>query len=238
MTIAWCAVLALVLGPVQAFNEGNKLYAQKDYEGAVQAYEQALQGGHDARAHYNLGNALFRTGKIGRAIANYRRAYYLAPRDRDIEANLAFARAYRVDKTASPPGPLARLADRALMWMSRREASLLTGLLATLAGFSLAAWIVWRRGALGLVAGALAVLALYGFIAQQLWAGEVASRPAVVVVAEVSAASGPGDEFKQVMLLHDGTEVKVRETRGAWALVQLPGGSGGWLQTNAIERVY
>src|SRR5262249_11164242 len=163
MAIAWCAVLALVLGPVQAFNEGNKLYAQKDYAGAVQAYEQALQGGHDARAHYNLGNALFRTGKIGEAIANYRRAYYLAPRDRDVEANLTFARAYRVDKTTSPPGPLARLADRGLRWMSRREAALLAGLLLTLAGLALAGWIVWRVGALGFAALALGVLGLYGF---------------------------------------------------------------------------
>jgi uncharacterized protein YgiM (DUF1202 family) len=54
----------------------------------------------------------------------------------------------------------------------------------------------------------------------------------------VNAASGPGDEFKQVLLLHDGTEVRVRETRGDWALVQLPGGSGGWLKQSAIERVY
>jgi len=238
MGLAWCAVLALVLGPVQAFNEGNKLYAQKDYEGAVHAYEQALQAGHDARAHYNLGNALFRTGKIGRAIANYRRAWYLSPRDHDIEANLAFARAYRTDKTPAPSSPLARLADRTLRWMSRREAALAAGLLFTLAGMVLAAWIVWRVAALGVAAGALAVLALYCFVAQQQWAGEVAAHPAVVVVPEVNAASGPGDEFKQVMLLHDGTEVRIRETRGDYALVQLPGGSGGWLKTAAIERVY
>src|SRR5262249_24215575 len=177
MAIAWCTVLALVLGPVQAFNEGNKLYAQKDYEGAVQAYEQALQTGHDARAHYNLGNALFRTGKIGRAIANYRRAYYLEPRDRDVEANLAFARAYRADNGGSARSPFARLADRALRWMSRREAALAAGLLVTLAGLAFAAWIVWRIGLLSVAAGALAVLALYCFVAQQLWASEVAARP-------------------------------------------------------------
>jgi len=238
MALAWCAVLALVLGPVQAYNQGNKLYAQKDYAGAVQAYEQALQGGHDARAHYNLGNALFRTGKLGQAIANYRRAYYLSPRDHDIEANLEFARAYRVDKTPAASSPLAKLADRTLRWMSRREAVLAAGLLFTLAGLVLAAWIVWRVAALGVSAGALALLALYCFVAQQLWASEVGSHPAVVVVPEVSASSGPGDEFKQVMLLHDGTELRVSETRGDYALVQLPGGSGGWLKTAAIERIY
>jgi tetratricopeptide (TPR) repeat protein len=231
-------VLALVLGPVQAYNEGNRLYAQKDYAGAVRAYEEALKSGHDPRTHYNLGNALFRTGRIGEAIVHYRRAYYLAPRDHDVETNLAFARAYRVDKSTGGSSPLAVAAERALRWLSRREATVLAGVLFSLAGLALSAWVVWRGRPLAAVAGVLALLGLYGFLAQQLWAAEVASRPAVVVVAEVSAASGPGEEFKQVLLLHDGTEVKIREVRGEWLLVQLPGGSGGWLRQSAIECVY
>ena len=236
--IAALMVLGLVLGPVQAYNEGNRLYAQKDYAGAVKAYDEALKSGHDPRTHYNLGNALFRTGKIGEAIVNYRRAYYLAPRDRDVSANLAFARAYRLDKSTTLASPLAHLADRTLRVLSRNEASLLAGILFTLAGLALSAWIVWRGRLLAYVAGLFALVGLYGFLAQQLWAGEVADRPAVVVVPEVSAASGPGDEFKQVLLLHDGTEVRIRETRGDWALIQLPGGSGGWLKQSAVERVF
>ena len=231
-------VLGLVLGPVQAYNEGNQLYAQKDYAGAVRAYEKALEAGHDPRAHYNLGNALFRTGKLGEAIVHYRRAYYLAPRDHDIAANLAFVRAYRVDKSTGTTSPLAHAAERALRWLSRREAALLAGAMFTLAGLALAGWIVWRLPPLAGTAGGLALLGLYGFLSQQVWAGEVAARPAVVIVPEVSAASGPGEEFKQVLLLHDGTEVRIRETRGDWVLAQLPGGNGGWLQQSALERVY
>jgi hypothetical protein len=231
-------VLGLVLGPVQAYNEGNRLYAQKDYAGAVHAYEEALKSGHDPRTHYNLGNALFRSGKIGEAIINYRRAYYLAPRDHDVIANLAFARAYRLDKSTAVASPLSHLADRTLRLLSRSEAALLAGVLFTLAGLALSAWIVWRGRLLALATGACALVGLYGFLAQQLWTDEVADRPAVVVVPEVSAASGPGDEFKQVLLLHDGTEVRIRETRGDWALIQLPGGSGGWLKQTAVERIY
>ena len=238
MIVPGMMVLGLVLGPVQAYNQGNRLYAQKDYAGAVHAYEEALKSGHDPRTHYNLGNALFRSGKIGEAIVNYRRAYYLAPRDRDVAANLAFARAYRLDKSTTFASPLAHLADRTLRVLSRSEAALLAGVLFTLAGLALSAWIVWRGRLLAFVAGLCALAGLYGFLAQQLWAGEVAARPAVVVVPEVSAASGPGDEFKQVLLLHDGTEVRIRETRGDWVLIQLPGGSGGWLKQSAIERVY
>src|SRR5213078_1952635 len=52
----------------------------------------------------------------------------------------------------------------------------------------------------------------------------------VVVVPEVNALSGPGEEFKQILLLHDGTEVRIRELRGDYLLVQVPGGGGGWRQ--------
>jgi uncharacterized protein YgiM (DUF1202 family) len=82
------------------------------------------------------------------------------------------------------------------------------------------------------------MLALFGLVTRWVWAGEVAARPAVVVVPEVSVSSGPGEEFKQILLVHDGTEVRIREQRGGYLLVQLPGGNGGWVRSNVVERVY
>ena len=80
--------------------------------------------------------------------------------------------------------------------------------------------------------------ALFGLITQQVWTNEIAERPAVVVVPEVNALSGPSEEFKQILLLHDGTELRIRETRGDYLLVQIPGSGGGWLRKDAVERVY
>lgn len=231
-------VLGAALSPVQAYNQGNKLYAQKDYIGAAQAYEQALVAGPSAVAHYNLGNALFKSGSIGRAILSYRRARYLDPRDRDIAANLNFARSYRVDKVLAVPTPLARVLDTAFHRLSRRTALVLASVCILLAALLLALWIV-RRSALAMIAASvLAVAGLFGLVTQQVWAGEVAGRPAVVVVPEVSALSGPSEESKQILLVHDGTEVRIREARGDYLLVQLPGGNGGWVRKEAVERVY
>lgn len=49
-------------------------------------------GGYSAASLYNLGNAYARSGKIALAVLEYERARVLAPRDPDIEANLAHAR--------------------------------------------------------------------------------------------------------------------------------------------------
>jgi tetratricopeptide (TPR) repeat protein len=231
-------VLGLALSPLAAYNQGNQLYAHKDYAGAAAAYQEALAAAPSAAVHYNLGNALFKAGHIGQAILHYRRAHALDPADADIVANLDFARSYRADKGLADSGPAARALDVVFRRLSWRAASELAALAFAVASLLLALWIVSRRRALAFAASLCALVALYGLVVQQVWAGEVGARPAVIVVPEVSALSGPGPEFKQILLAHEGTEVRIRETRGDYLLVQLPGGSGGWLRKDAVERVY
>ena len=231
------AMLALASGPIAAYNQGNQLYARKDYAAAALAYREALKAGPNPAVHFNLGNALFKSGRIGQAIVHYRRARYLDPRDADIAANLSFARAYRVDKTPGTQSPLTRALDDALHRLSRREAAMLAALCFALTGASLSLWIVRRWTVLVVAAALCGAATLYGLVAQRTWASEVGGRPAVVVVPEVNALSGPGEEFKQILLVHDGTEVQIREARGDYLLIQLPGG-GGWVPKQALERVY
>src|SRR6266513_6228167 len=76
-----------------AFEQANKLYEQGTFAEAAAGYEKIVAGGRVSPAlYFNLGNALFKSGRIGRAIANFRLAEQLAPRDPDIRANLRFAR--------------------------------------------------------------------------------------------------------------------------------------------------
>ncbi len=231
-------LLALVSAPIDSYNQGNKLYARKDYAGAATAYEQTLKAGPNALANYNLGNALFKSGKVGQAILHYRRAYYLDPRDGDVHTNLAFARNYRVDKMLTVAGPLARVLDEAFHVLSRREAAMGAAVAFMLGALSLAAWVVRRWAALAAAAIAFGALALFCYATERAWSGEINARPAVVTTPEVNARSGPSEEFNQILLLHDGTEVRIREARGDYLLVQVPGGSGGWIKKDAVERVY
>lgn len=230
--------VVLALAPAEAYNRGNALYAQKDYEGAARAYREALEAGPSAAVHYNLANALFKSGEIGRAILNYRRARFLEPRDPDIRANLTFARNYRVDKVLTVPGPIARALDGIFHRLSLREASLLAAVFFACSGLLLSIWIVRRWRVTLWLAMASLLLFVFCFVTRQTWIGEIDAQPAVVVVPEVDAMSGPGEEFKPILLLHDGTEVRIRETRGDHLLVQVPGGSGGWITGDAVERVY
>ena len=77
----------------KSFDAANQLYVEGRFADAAAAYEGMLQTGNISEAIlFNRGNALFREGKTGLAIASYREAQVLAPRDRDLRANLQFAR--------------------------------------------------------------------------------------------------------------------------------------------------
>src|SRR5665213_1193833 len=75
------------------FSTANKLYAEGKFLDAANLYEKILASGKTSpNLLFNYGNAEFKSGNLGKAIAAFRRAELLAPRDSEIRANLEFAR--------------------------------------------------------------------------------------------------------------------------------------------------
>jgi hypothetical protein len=155
----------------------------------------------------------------------YQRARFLAPRDNDVQTNLRFVRSYRIDKNLALPSPFTDLISMAFHWLSLREAALLTAIGYGLGALLFSLFIVFRRPLL-LIAGIVALIPfLYGAVTAAVWPAYRSSRPAVVVVPESNAHSGPGEDYKDIVLIHDGTEIVIKDTRGDWLLAQLPGGA-------------
>src|SRR5215831_6409541 len=87
------------------FDAANKLYEQSKFAEAAASYEKLLRSGQASESlYFNWGNALFKNGQIGRAIAAYQQAQQMAPRDPDVRANLQFAR----NQVQGPTRSLAR----------------------------------------------------------------------------------------------------------------------------------
>src|SRR5438552_9134717 len=108
----WLMLVLLCAGSVAraedvstAFDQANRLYEEGKFTEAAAAYEKMLQQGQASPAlYFNLGNALFKAGQVGRAVLNYRLAERLAPRDTDIRANLKFARGSVAPGATPTPG--------------------------------------------------------------------------------------------------------------------------------------
>jgi SH3-like domain-containing protein len=61
--------------------------------------------------------------------------------------------------------------------------------------------------------------------------------PAVVFAEMVEVKSEPQNLSSNVVTLHEGTKVYVKETLENWKKIQLTDGTEGWIQTSAIKEV-
>ncbi|HSR88166.1 MAG TPA: hypothetical protein VLL07_04380, partial [Pontiella sp.] len=92
-------MLAMVLGTVfnaaafeDLFDKAQAAYDDGRYAEAVILYESMVSNGvANTEVIYNLANAYFKDGDLPNAVWHYRAAWYSAPRDPDIRANLQFA---------------------------------------------------------------------------------------------------------------------------------------------------
>jgi tetratricopeptide (TPR) repeat protein len=240
----WLAILAGLILPVMMtatrtfasgdFEQANRLYEEERFAEAVAAYERiAATRGVSSALLYNLGNAAFKSGQIGRAIAAYRRAELLTPRDPDLRANLRFARD-TVTGGGWSAGPPWR------DWMVRLTADEWTILATTpLTVFFLLLWIAQLRPALGpmlrgytLAVGVTATLlvALTAFVLQHRFT----TIPGVVVTPEAVVRYGPVEESQSRFTLRDGAEVNVLDAKGPWIQITDSSRGSGWARRDQL----
>ncbi|MBN1995049.1 MAG: tetratricopeptide repeat protein [Anaerolineae bacterium] len=230
------------LSPPEAMLKANQHYEAGQFAEAAVIYEAIVEAGiHNSEVYYNLGNAYFKQGDLGRAILNYRRAQHLAPRDADVAANLNFALAQTVDQLEADKG-LTDVVQVFEGWLTLNEVAVLALVLwVLLCYFAVLAILLPRfRYVFGWIMAGLVLFLAVGLIsvAGRLY-NEWRYPPAVVVAPETQITSGPGDTQQYLLefTLHAGTEVRLLESRSEWKRITLPGNLQGWATAAAIEEV-
>lgn len=231
-------LLFLAALPIEQFQRANRLYEASQFQEAVVLYDSALKFLAAAEIYYNRGNAHFKSGELGYALADYLRAAALKPHDPDIKNNIAFVRNFRPDKNPNPESPLSTVVRTIFTPFPFLTTRLLAGVMFFLLALSFAFFLATGRSGFGYGAIGLAVVFLYFGVATVVGRGIVNPAKAVVVVPEAILRSGPGEEYKDIAAVHDGLEVKILGQRTGYFLIQIPGGVGGWVEDRAIERVF
>jgi tetratricopeptide (TPR) repeat protein len=224
---------------------GNKRYQDGDFAGALDAYEVVIQAGFEsADLHYNLGNAYFKVGDLGRSILSYERALRLRPRDPDARANLELARSLTADDIE--PLPRFWVLSAASWWTKLLPwgALTLTVTLAYLLGAAgLCARILSRHpGAVTigtwLLVGSGSSLLLFGstLLAREGTLG--GTDWGVIMVEEVSVQSAPSHEDNLTLFrVHEGTKVRLDQRTDLWSEIVLEDGKVGWVTSDVLEII-
>ncbi len=212
-----------------AFESANKLYEEGKFAEAAAGYEGLVKSGQvSAALYFNLGNAWFKSGQVGRAIAAYRQAELLNPRDPDLRANLQFAR----NQTPSP----TLLPSRWQRWLGRLTLNEWTMLAAGALWLWLLVLAVLQlrpalRPGLRTYALLLAVLAVLLCVCAAAALRETRfTRTAIVIAREATVRYGPLAESPSAFTVRDGAELRVLDQKDEWLQVSAGPGRIGWLR--------
>lgn len=240
----------------EIFAEANDLFRQANekretdpaqaynlYQAASLRYERLIREGdvRNGRLYYNLGNAYFQMGDLGRAILSYRRAELLVGGDPDLRQSLRYARSRRLDRFDRTTE--RRVLETLLFWHYDIPTSVRLWLFAACwAGlWGGLAWRLLHPGALGRIAplslGAASLL-LGGSLGFEA-AAEAQERHVVVTALETTARRGDGANYEPAFRdpLHAGAELELLEERDGWMQVRLPDGRSCWIQRTDAEAV-
>lgn len=222
------------------FYQGNAHYSEEKFEQAIDDYESILSSGFaSGQLYYNLGNAYFKDGKLGKAVLNYLKARRLIPKDADLKANLNYARSLIKGGVIIPERNwFTRIFFKAAYSCSLNEITLRSSILYCILSILLVLAIVSKAlrklwsylSALALVL--LIICASFFFVQfQQV----VLRQEAVIVVDRVDSKFEPLDTATTFFMVYEGERVTVTASKGEWIKVKRPDGRQGWIKRTDIE---
>ena len=222
--------------------KSNPTAAIAAFRSSAERFQMLVDDGiQNGELFYDLGNAWYQAGDLGRSIASYLRAQRLMPDDPRLEANLAWARSVVRPQIAADDHEalLRRLAFWHDGWTLKTRMVVFAAFWLLLWGALLVRALRRYQGwnYLSGVAAMIAVL-LGGSILLDVTVGTT-STTGVLVGNDVVIRKGNAESFQPQFEepMHQGVEFKVLEQRPDWLHIELNNGSSGWIPASDAEIV-
>jgi tetratricopeptide (TPR) repeat protein len=249
---AWGIIIVLVQMPILIFGQdfetnirqGEKYYADAQYDSAVIAFQKVLDlGYHAPELYYNLGNAYYKQSEMPLAILNYERALKMDPNNEDVLFNLKLANTRIQDKIETLPLLffVRWYIGLYMMFSVDSWAKIALGLFAAFALFSLFYFLgrslfVRKAGFyLGLIFLILSSTAL--FFSFKKNKSEQQRTEAIVFSPSVTVKSSPNSKGVDLFVIHEGTKIRLIDQVGEWGEIKIANGSVGWIELKTIELI-
>jgi hypothetical protein len=227
----------------EAWRRGNDAYLHGDYGAAVAAYEELdRQGLVSSDLYFNLGDAYFRKGSLGRAVWAFERAAALDPDDDDARFNLEQSRKLVARRARDK----IEGEDRDPVWIravTSLSPSTETWLFVALyLGLFVVLFVRRRAGpdTRPALSAAAAILGSAALLAGALLLGRVQLQRVpfgVILPDAVAVKEGADVNYRTAFQLHAGLRVRLLERDQDWLRIRLANGLEGWVRDSDVGRL-
>lgn len=224
---------------IDLWNKANALYARKNFDSAAIIYQSLLNSNtENATLHYNAGNAYYRLNKIGYAIFHYEKAAHLEPGNKNIDDNLALAKA-KVADNMEQGSPIFFVA----WWNALKHTVGMNGwaVLTILTFLVLLALIYFSRvkkddfaNAGRWIALSVVCFMLCGIMSWVAYDEHAHPDTAVVLTTNAVFLQTPQASGKVIGSLPEGLVIELLEKQTSYYKVALQNGKTGWI---AVENL-
>lgn len=236
--------IAYSQAPEEIFNKANDLYRAGKYSDAINEYEKIIQQNYlSEELYFNLGNAYYRDGQLGKSILYFERALILKPNDPDIQHNLKLSYLKTIDRIEPVPEFFL------LQWMRSIASFLLPETVITifiiswiLMFFSLTLIYTFSQNELiriaritFLLSSIIVAFSIIMFGIQSF--RDTATDKAIITEKVVTAKTSPDSQSIDAFVVHEGLKVKISDEVGGWVKIALPDGKIGWILYSQCERI-
>ena len=227
---------------VQAFDEGTTSLLDGNFGAAIAAFEKADQSGWaSAELYYNMGLAYHRLNRFGLAVQYLEKAKRIAPDDPKILHSLTVAAHRQADRFSQLPRPFWQ---KMHVWVENQlpigvafwiGIVLWFGLVALITGKLLSHWHGewWRRARILL--GVSSFLLIFYSLTTSAW--PPTKERAVILSTEARMHDIADESSDEVLRVHEGLVVLVKNRSTDWALIEVANGSRGWVEANLLGTI-
>lgn len=225
-------------------DSANNSYAKANFQVAAKLYENIIDAGyHSPELFFNLGNAYFKMGQIGKSILNYERAKKLSPLDEDIAFNLNLANQQTIDKIEPLPKLfLQQWYENIKNAHSEKRWSMRSIVCFALFLFFLAVFItsikpITRLLGFWLAAMCFCLSVISFIIAKDRYSDITSNNTVVILSSSAEIRNAPSETGTKLFILHEGAVVPAAETKGDWVKIKLSKEKVGWVKKSQIEFI-
>jgi len=240
--ILFCQSFFLIAqeGVQSFFSEGNQFYNEGNYQKAIDSYGKIIdQNIYSVELYFNLGNAHYKLNNIAESIYYFEKAKQLAPKNKEVLNNLAFAKNMQLDYIEPLPQTQINIYKNILLTsFTPNEWAYLTIILGWVTWMCFFVFYIKKETLIKrsfFVGGT--IFLIFFFISINLQIINPKSHFAILMESEISIRDEPNLHSTIKVDLNEGIKVKILDSLQGWYKISLTNGTQGWVEKTNIKKL-